>query len=477
MRVEDHSMSMTDQKTQESLLEDSFRVHISEDKYSAYVEVRGELPLSPPSESEITAFLGRQGVTFGIESDLKSKLGSLQPGMERIQIARGCIPVDGKDGWIEFLFDHSPKVPVNDEEKHVDYHNLGCIHNVLKNEALAIIHPPEPGLPGTTVGGKKVPPKLGKQPAISLGSNTARNPIDPNQIIATQDGNATLTSGSVLNVQPVITISGSVDYSTGDIDFVGSVVISGDVKADFSVKAKKGIEVKGNVEDARLESGADVIIRGGFIGQGKGTLTAEGNVHIHHVLNQSVNSGGIITIDQEAISARLSARDKIVGRNAVFVGGILEARNEVEVKNLGNGDEGQARVRVGSRKIYLDRLRELENETAHAQKQMGEVKATIYKLVMLQLDKGTLTPEQTQLHAKLKGAQTELQNKLDRNQKEKESLNVELQKRTTARILIHDTIFPNVIVDLNGCKKIIDSAIREVLMTEHDGKVEEQALE
>ena len=111
------------------------------------------------------------------------------------------------------------------------------------------------------------------------------------------------------------------------------------------------------------------------------------------------------------------------------------------------------------------------------QKQIVDVKDAVYKLIRIQLDQGALPPEQAQLHTKLRGLQVELQQTLERHLKEKESLKVEIEKNSLVRIIVHDTLFPNVSVELNGFKKIIQNALREVILVGTPGKIEEKSLE
>ena len=63
-------------------------------------------------------------------------------------------------------------------------------------------------------------------------------------------------------------IKGNVDYDYGNIDFNGSVHITGSVLPGFTVKAKGDIVVDKNVEDAYLEAGGDINVKMGISGKG-----------------------------------------------------------------------------------------------------------------------------------------------------------------------------------------------------------------
>ena len=453
------------------------KVLFTDDGFKAFLGLKGRGTGNPLSAEVVRSILADQGIVFGIRADLEDALKSFPYESENILVAEGKNPDEGKDGWIEFAFQVKPDNLANAEEKKADFHNLGWVHNVPISGLVATVHPPQPGTPGTTLRGESVQPKPGVTAIAKLGKGVTTDPNDPSRIIATAHGNAVLDVDGTLHVEQTLKVRGNVDYSTGDINFVGSVFVAGDVKSDFSVKAAGSIEVRGNVEDANLESGGDVIINNGFIGQGKGTISAVGNVRVQHVLNQSIRSGRSIYVSREGVCATLQAAERIVAPHGVFVGCTLQAGNEVEVLNLGNGDQTQAKVRVGRRGILLDLLGQNDRDIAKVQKQLEEAKNAIYKLVRVQLDKGSLTADQQVLQNKLRIAQTELSKTVVDMQKQKEALKNQLQENSLARVIVHDTMFANVFVELNGVKKMVQGAIKEVLLTENNGKIEERPLE
>ena len=82
----------------------------------------------------------------------------------------------------------------------------------------------------------------------------------------------TTTDREKINVFPVYEVNGDVDYNTGNIDFVGTIVIRGNVRSGFKVKADGDIRIIGSVEGAELEAAGSIEISAGIIGQNKGLL-------------------------------------------------------------------------------------------------------------------------------------------------------------------------------------------------------------
>ena len=58
-------------------------------------------------------------------------------------------------------------------------------------------------------------------------------------------------------ILPILEINGDVDVGTGNIDFVGDVVIHGSVKTGARIRAAKSITIDGVCEGCVLEAGND----------------------------------------------------------------------------------------------------------------------------------------------------------------------------------------------------------------------------
>lgn len=452
-------------------IKDHVKVSISSDGCRAFATLDGPVG-DEITDEELAAFLEGKGLLFGVKRESLGTLRNNAHSDEPILVAEGIRPVNGEDGWIEYLVDVETTQPAAEEMGRVDLHNLHRIHNVEKGQRLAQIYLPQGGTAGTSVSGEQIPPKPGKKAVVHLGPYTALDPQDQNTIIATEDGNLVAMPDGKIEVQPVITIRGDVDFSTGDIDFIGSVVITGDIKSDFSVKVQKKLEVHGNVEDANVQAGGDVVVKKGFFGRGKGMITSGGSVKAAHILNQSIICEKDITVEREAVCATLKAGGKVASPRAKFVGCIIEAGNEVEALNLGNGEQTQAKVYVGQRTKLVENYNAIEKELEQLEKQLGDIRNGVYKLIRVQLD-GNITDEQKQLLAKLRKMQDDLPHTVTALEKKKADVNIALSTTSAARIVAHGTVFVNVMMEVNGVKKLVQTALKEVMFVEKNGKIEE----
>jgi uncharacterized protein (DUF342 family) len=462
---------MISQATRESI-----KVKVAADGREASLFQDPSLPAEGLTVEELEEMLEAAGVTYGIDRARLMQICAGRPGNGPFTVAVAKMPTIGRDGWIEYRFLKESTPPGVNDAVRVDLRERGLINNVLAGEVLAVIHPPELGAPGMTVRGDLIPAKSGKAAILRPGSNTAAAKDDPHCIAATRDGHAMRTGDNTIVVLETVIIPGNVDFSTGNIDFVGSLIVKGDVIGNFSVKARGSIEVCGNVEDALIEAGRDVMLRKGFLGRGTGRLTARGNVRVSHILNETVISEKDIVITKESVNGTVQAAGSIKSPGAVIAGGSLDALHEIEVMTIGSADGSVAKIRVGQRSRILERIAQIDKELKHSEKQLADVKEAVYRLVKMRIDGVVLSPEKEQILTKLQEVQKALPKKMAALQTEKEGLVVDLQKNYDARIVVRGTIHENVMLEVNGVRKITDGALQAVIFTERGGAIEVRSV-
>jgi len=271
-------------------------------------------------------------------------------------------------------------------------------------------------------------------------------------------------------------IEGNVGNATGNVDASGALVIQGDVHSGFSVRVRGTLEVFGNVEDALIEVEGNVVLRQGFTGAGKGRITATGSVTMCHVRNQAVVAGGDVVIGRECINASITAGGRIDARRAVISGGKMDAMREILLGEVGVADEISAKMRVGRRAKIIEHLGTLDKELANAERQIREVKEAVYKLIKVKVDGGKLPEDKEALLAKLQGAQKLLPERIAAIQAEHASLQVELQKKSDAKIVVYGTIHADTMIEVDGARKILDASVRGVEFIEWGGALEARSL-
>ncbi len=452
----------------------SLTVVISRDGLAAFVRRTDPKDTEAISEEDLRQSLTDNGVVFGIKENLMALFEQQTVGGS-VALAEGIKSIQGESGHIEYLYDTEGTV---DKKQTANAENrVFKIMNAVKGMKLARIIPPGQGTPGKTVTDLEIPPYPGKPVYLRAAKNTMVSEEDPSIIVATGDGHIIRTS-SAIEIETVLTIPGDIAFSTGDIDFVGSLIVRGDIKTGFNVKVKGNLEVQGNVEDAQLEVGGDVIIKKGFIGHSKGILNAKGDVTLGFVLNQTINTEKNVTIIQYCVNGTINAGDKINAAKASVVGGSLDALSEIHVKSLGSDQYSLTKVHIGRKGRILAKIAIVEKEIEQAKKALTDVKDALYKLARLKIDlSGKLPEDKNLIYNKLQAVQKALPDRLEQYEKEYIQLNEELKINYDAGLFVYDTLYENVLVDINGTKESMQATLKDVRMIEHEGALEKHSIE
>jgi uncharacterized protein (DUF342 family) len=273
----------------------------------------------------------------------------------------------------------------------VDFKELNIIQNVVENQPLAKAMLPEMGTVGRTVTGKNIPAKNGRDISLPLGENVHVGE-DEVTILASINGQVMLINGKI-NVQPIYTVKGDVNLKTGNIIFLGTVIITGSVDDGFSVKATGNIEVHGTVEKSELDAEGDIIVNQGINGKGAGIVRAGRSVWARFIENTQVEAGNMVSVADGIINSQVDAAKRIVcqGKRAHIVGGKLRASEEINAKILGSPVSGTETIlEVGfdpKSKSELERYSQIRNSS---RKELEEIRRNLKTLINIKKEKKSL---------------------------------------------------------------------------------------
>lgn len=292
--------------------------------------------------SDLDRALAEQEVCWGVDEEL---MNAVPQDPERyfrlIRVARGTAAVDGTDGRIVDLFPRAEERKLTvDENNRVDYTDLHFIHNVEKEGVICRIIPPTDGIPGKTVQGREVPAKNGRPASVPKGRNTALSE-DGRALVATITGHVEFT-GRSFQVKPVLEIPGNVDFSVGNINFLGDVCIHGDICSGFSVRAMGTITVDGVVEACTVEAGRDLIVARGVQGDDQAVIRAQRSIFAKYLENSCIYTK--MDLETECIiNCEIYCGGAVTVRTGhqSIIGGKIHAAHEVSAGVIGS--------RVGNR--------------------------------------------------------------------------------------------------------------------------------
>lgn len=450
------------------------KVNISRDQLKVFLTITAPFGSGVScTMDEAKKALANHSVVFGlIEENIREALQEKNWEQEFL-VAEGKAPVNGTDGRIDYRFPlpkerMGPKV---DEQGNVDYHDLGLIFNVRKGTPLAERIPPSEGIPGTNVLGSEIAAKRGKDVRLPRGKNTVADNEDK-LLYSVIDGNVTIIDNKVV-VDPLMQIAGDVDYSSGDIDFVGDVMINGNVNTGFKVKAEGNIEIKGFIEGAEVTSGGSILIKGGITGGVKGIVRARENVNCRFIENSRVEAGKDIIVKDSIMQSFIKAGGsvRVNDKKAIIVGGVIQAFQEVESKILGSQLATQTIVEVGINPHYraeYQKLLKIKNE-----------KKKIYENLSNNLQvfqKSGISPDNLSENKRLTLLKMlEDFKKLRQEITEMEERTVYLEEQfnhsNAAKVKVLETVYPGVRISIGQSIYIVNDAIKYAAFILDQGEV------
>ncbi|WP_276352919.1 DUF342 domain-containing protein [Cohnella caldifontis] len=457
-------------------LQDLLQVTVSEDKMYAYLvfrRVEGEINLS---DSGLETFLAAQGIQHGVQKDLLYLISQRPQDFFFNQnvVAIGTPPKNGVDGKIRLLFemeDRKASRPSEREDGSVDFKEITQLANVKAGQLIAERVPPIPGEPGKAVTGENVPCKDGKEAMFKIGKNVVVNP-EKTAMYAAIDGLVTKTEKDKLNVFPVYEVNGDVDYNIGNIDFVGTVVVRGNILTGFRVKAAGDVRVTGGIEGAEVESDGSIEISGGIIGSNKGYVKAGRNVKCSFVLEGNVMAGEDILVSQSIMHSNVRAGRNVecVGAKGLIVGGNVQAGEKVKARVIGNTMSTATSVEVGVRPELRQELQELKQQVRGLTEGLDKTEKALALLDQM-ASVGQLAPDKLALRAKLnvtrKASSDELQTIRDR------ILEIEktLEDTMTARVDVTHTIYGGAKIVVGRYTRFVKDSVQRVSFRFMDGDI------
>ncbi|SJZ64764.1 FapA family protein [Selenihalanaerobacter shriftii] len=453
------------------------RVDVSADGMKAYLSTSLPLGGKEATLTRIEDTLEEVGVTYGIKNEKLKELVNdeeiIDEAIERVLVAEGVEPLLGKDAEVNFKFNikSEEKKVQKLEDGSVDYRNLNRINNVKPGDILATKKPTKPGTPGTTVTGKDVKPKPPKDKKIPSGKNTILSSDELN-LQAEIEGQVSY-NGDKIEVMPVHTVNGDVDLSTGNIKFVGTVVVEGDVRDGMEIKAKNDINVKGSVHGAKLEAQGEILIKNGFIGKDKGEIKADGNVQVRFIENGKLTTENDLIVTEAIMHSDIDAARIIrIENKGLIVGGIVRAGREIDAKVVGSNLATKTKIFVGITPALRDQYNNLMKKLEDYQKELDEALKTIKYLKKRQKeDDGELSEKERNLLSQKTRTRFKVAKNIEELKKEKISLETRLEEGKNGKIKVQDKLYSGVEITIGTEVKKVTKQLSNLQFYVADGEI------
>lgn len=452
------------------------KVEISNDKFKAYISLIPALGGKDLSVDDIFRILKENNVVYGIDKKRVADLVINSKEAEHLLIAKGTPPVDGNDAQFNYFFEkEKTSVGTKREDGSIDYYDLGNITNVNQGEVLVTKDDPVPGKPGKTVTGEVINPPEPKDKELPGGKNVERK--DDKTLVSTINGQVIL-DGKRIKVLPIYEVYGDVDLSTGNIDFVGNVIVKGNVTEGFKIKASGNVEVKGHVFAADIEAGGVVLINKGYVGKNKYHIHAQGNVQSKYVENGIIKSEKDVIVSDAIMHSDITAGSKVEAtkNKGLIVGGVIRAGNLIEANLIGSHLATSTKLEVGIDPEIKNKSKGIEEELKKDKINLDKTLKAVDILRKLKSQRGKLPEEKKLMLFRLESTATKLQEVIDKKKMDLKNLNEKFESEEKGRINICQKVYPGVKMLIGNSAYNVYNTMNRTSFIEDEGEVRQLTL-
>lgn len=243
----------------------TYRLKDADPTNSLIIEIEVKENIMPPkfTQSEIKSELIGRNIRYGVLEENIAKCAESSE-ISELLIAAGKKTIDGIDDRVEIKYkvEEEQNVQNYEDDYVIDYKAIGSVEGIEKGQVLAILFPGKNGEDGIDIAGNTVKAKNVKK--IVLGAGEGAELLDEFTVVATREGKPS-ARGNTFYVYETHEVNGDVELKTGNIKFVGDIIIHGSVKEGMKVEAGNSILIKNNVADAEITANGDIVVKGNVI--------------------------------------------------------------------------------------------------------------------------------------------------------------------------------------------------------------------
>ncbi len=461
-----------------NVIDSVVEVYVDNDKMKAHILItRPSENGSRCSVEKAIQALQDKKVVFGIDEKRVREALQHNNWERKILVAQGIAPIDGLDARLEYVFQSKTSTqPRIDDSGKVDFHNLGLVNNVRKGDLLVTKIPYRVGAPGTDVFGKIIPAKHPKDVNLPRGKNTVSD-SEGIHLYAAIDGHMSFINNKI-DINQVFNVIGDVDYSSGNIDFIGSVAIRGNVTTGFKVNAGGDIEVQGSVEGADVTAHGSIVVKGGINGKMKGKVAAGTNVVARFIENAVVEAGCNVLAKEAIIQSHIKAGQgvRVTDNKAIIVGGVIQAAEEVESKVLGSQLATQTIVEVGVNPYIKEEYYKLTKGQTVKNKEFQNIAHNLQVYNKSGIAVENLNEKKREILIKLLDQYTTLRNELQEIDNRLEHLEKEMRRYQNAEVRVLEVVYPGVRITIGDQIYVVNDLVKHARFLIEDGEIRKAAL-
>lgn len=331
-------------------------------------KMKADITLFPPVSGgvELTCALVKEvfadnEVRFGFHDNhiqkLLDKCKEEKSKITREPIAKGILPLNGKDSYLRFAIEVGPlpgKVLGNGK---IDFRERKMFVGVKKGQVIATRIPATAGTPGLNTAKEQVPPLPGRDLPV-ITSDDALYDEESGTIIAGKSGILSMVGDNSIKVCAKQVISGNIDYSTGNIESQDAVEVSGTVLPGFKVTTYGDLLIGGNARSATIQCKGNLVIKGGLRGV-RGKASVAGDADFLFMEQGCLRGKKNVIIRKQSYHGKILADgDIICEATSQIMAGQLLCGGSITLGSVGSSHSPAALIAAGvSPGLYLRYLR------------------------------------------------------------------------------------------------------------------------
>jgi len=340
-------------------------------------KMKVSLALHPPLEgghslqiADIDTLIADEAIVFGINDEalenVKKFIGKKEREFRKFIIACGQPVGESNDACLRYEMEIGPIAGTILENGSIDFRDRRIMVGVRAEQCIATKIPAVQGEPGINVYGEESAAPEGKDIKIEI-LNDARYSPTTLQVTATKDGVLSIVNNNTIKVLSHKTITGDIDFETGNVESMNALTILGSVQPGFCVTAGGDIKITGSVMSGSVVCDGNLVVRGGTTGKNS-RLQAKGDADINFIEQGSLQCGGIAVIRKQSYYSDISAGSDIRCHDlSIVMGGTLIAEGNISLGSIGSENSTPSLIAAGTIAKRLEHLQHLKTSVLDQQ--------------------------------------------------------------------------------------------------------------
>lgn len=427
-------------------------VVVSPDGLEAYIKIPDN-----PLPADVTELLSKKDVVSGVDMELAATITKNLYDRLKLEssylVAKGKKPVHGQPGELILRTKKPEDIILSSEDlTQVDYkvYKRKLLAIAEQEKPVAMIIDPTNGHDGLDVHGNTLKGENGADVEIVMGKNVYQS---GRKLISKIDGLIEYKKdpdGKIhFDITEVYMVDGDVDYTTGNVDFPGSVIVRGIIKAGFEVRAKN--EVVADTIRGNVFAGGSVVAKQGIIGGvQKAYIECGGSVHAKFIQGAKIIADDSVEVKKSIIMAEIYAEGFVLVDNAPgsIIGGSINAVNGVDARVLGSESFVRTEILLCRSAKSIIKIKQVIAKRFEVSKHLLRIETYLGK----EKDKlfSEASGDRQDLANKLLAKREELRRELLEKNAELKELQEDLRTPVEGQINVGRTVWPEVRVSVAG---------------------------